>query len=113
MRRVIIESPYAGEIIRNSIYLNRALRHSIIACGEAPFASHRMYVEALNEHEPAERERGIEAGYAWWYQVDAIVFYTDYGMSSGMVKAEDRARKQGKYCEYRSIGLNPVSAWPA
>lgn len=42
MRRVIIESPYAGNVEANATYLRRCLRDSLLR-GEAPFASHAIY----------------------------------------------------------------------
>lgn len=105
MRPVIIESPYAGDIERNIIYLRRCIRDSIFRCGESPMASHRMFTDALSEE--TERALGIEAGYAWWKAAEMIVFYDDYGMSPGMKKAFDRCYRVGKAYHFRNIGLNP------
>ena len=41
MQRVIIESPYAGEIDKNTAYARRCMRDSLDR-GEAPFASHLL-----------------------------------------------------------------------
>ena len=107
MRRVIIESPYAGDIEKNLTYLRRCLRDSL-SRGEAPFASHGLYTQVgvLNDNDPEERKKGIEAGYAWWPGAATIVFYTDLGWSSGMIKARDRilATIGWDYVE-RQIGL--------
>lgn len=103
---IILESPYAGNIHRNLTYLNRCLRHCLLQ-GEAPFASHRMYTEALWDSVPAERELGITAGYVWWEFAEYIVFYTDYKWSDGMNKALDRAKYDNKTFYCRQIGPNP------
>jgi hypothetical protein len=63
VRRVIIESPWAGDTAANAEYLRRCLVDSL-GRGEAPFASHRMYTSALDDADPEQRERGILAGYA-------------------------------------------------
>ena len=108
--RVIIESPYAGDIERNTLYARRAMRDSIER-GEAPLASHLLYTQPniLDENNPAERKLGIECGFAWWNIADKIIFYTDYGTSPGMEAALERAINQNKPFIYRTIGPNPES----
>lgn len=108
MTRVIIESPYAGDIERNTLYARRAMRDSIMR-GEAPFASHLLYTQPgiLDENNPDERQLGIQLGYEHWYGARMVVFYIDYEMSPGMLKAADRAQTTGKQIEYRKIGENP------
>lgn len=102
MRRVIIESPYAGNISDNLDYLRRCLRDSIDR-GEAPLASHLLYPFVLREDLKDERQLGIELGYEWWKAASKIVFYMDYGCSPGMQKALARARLQGKTIEFRTL----------
>lgn len=106
MRRVIIESPFRGasqaERYRNISYLKRCLHDSLLR-GEAPFASHGLYPGALDEDIPDERTLGIEAGFAWWNCVEAIVFYTDYGWSNGMLAAKKRAEELGRPIEERTL----------
>ena len=72
---VIIESPYAGDIERNTAYARRAMRDSLNR-GENPIASHLIYTQPgiLDENKPEERKRGIDAGFAWWNVADLIVF---------------------------------------
>ena len=70
MRRVILESPYAGateaDIERNVVYAREALRDSLLR-GEAPIASHLFYTQkgVLLDNVPQERAIGIAAGLAW------------------------------------------------
>jgi len=111
MKRVIIESPYAGDVDRNLIYLRRCIRDALRR-GEAPFASHAIYTlpGVLDDDIPDEREHGIEAGRAWWIVADAILFYTDYGFSKGMDAARKRLLSIPEWMpaiEYREIGTNP------
>lgn len=56
MRRVIIESPYAGDVKANVAYARRCVRDSL-ARGEAPIASHLLYTQpsVLRDHVPEER----------------------------------------------------------
>lgn len=108
MHRIVIESPYAGDMARNETYARRAMRDSVER-GEAPFASHLLYTQPgiLDENNPKERALGIECGYAWSDHADKIVFYVDYGMSPGMQSALNRALLQNARIETRKIGENP------
>jgi hypothetical protein len=101
---VIIESPYAGDIERNVAYARACLRDSLLR-GEAPIASHLLYTQpgVLDDNDPDERKRGIDAGLAWRIKADKHVFYTDLGMSPGMVYAENAAKKSGALIEYRKL----------
>jgi hypothetical protein len=89
MRLVIIESPYAGDVERNVEYARRAMRDSI-SRGECPIASHLLYTQPgiLDDSIPSERERGVALGHAWMVVADAVIFYTDLGISTGMRLAE-------------------------
>ena len=84
--RVIIESPYAGDVARNKRYLAACVRDSLMR-GEAPFASHGFYTQYLDDTEPAERNLGMECGFAWAQGATKRVFYTDLGESGGMYLA--------------------------
>lgn len=108
MIRVIIESPYAGDIERNTLYARRAMRDSVEHI-EAPIASHLLYTQPgiLDESNPDEHHLGIECGYAWWTVAEKIIFYIDYGISVGMDRALNRAQRSGTPTEFRRIGQNP------
>lgn len=84
--RVVIESPYAGDIEGNTKYALKAMYHSV-KLGEAPFASHIVYPVILDEKNPKERELGIELGYNWLIGANRQVFYMDRGLSNGMKAA--------------------------
>ena len=85
MKKVIIESPYAGNIKQNIKYARACLKDSLNR-NEAPLASHLLYTQdgVLDDTVQAERMQGINAGLAWKEFADLHVFYVDYGMSNGM-----------------------------
>lgn len=85
--RVIIESPFAGDVELNVAYARRALKDSL-SRGEYPIASHLLYTQVLNDNVPVERRQGIEAGYAWRRVAEKAVFYVDHGWSGGMLAAK-------------------------
>lgn len=105
MRRVIIESPYAGDVEANVEYARRALRDSLDR-GEAPMVSHLLYTQALDDADPVERERGIAAGLAWGAAADATVVYADRGISRGMLAGILRARDERRPVEVRMLDLD-------
>lgn len=106
MRRVIVESPYAGDVARNLAYARQCM-HDCLIRGEAPYASHLLYTQegVLDDTVPEERKLGMQAGFSWREVADAVVVYTDYGISGGMQKGIDGARAEGKPIEYRRLVL--------
>ena len=101
-KRVIIESPYKGDIERNTHYARLCLQHSL-DMGEAPIASHLLYTQILDEDVQHERMLGINAGLAWKEVAEAQVFYIDYGMSEGMKYALKYATENKIPIVYRKI----------
>jgi len=102
MRRVYLESPYAGDVAANVAYA----RECVMDClrrGEAPFASHLFFTQpgVLMDADPAERALGIQAGLAWAEVADATVVYMDHGVSPGMQLGIDAAEKAGRPIERR------------
>lgn len=106
MRRVVLESPYGGNIDANVAYARRCVM-DCLRRGESPLASHLLFTQPgiLDDGIAGERQMGIEAGLAWHQVADCIVFYMDLGMSSGMLAAEIHANYSGKIIERRYIGL--------
>lgn len=104
LRRVILESPYAGDVETNTAYARAAMRDSLTR-GEAPLASHLFYTQprVLDDGVPDERALGIEAGLAWGAQAEATVVYTDLGVTPGMELGIARATAEGRSVEYRSL----------
>lgn len=107
MRRVIIESPYAGEVERNIAYARLALL-DCMRKGEAPIASHLLITQVYNDLIPEERTQGISAGLAWYHASDVTgVIYTDLGYSGGMKKAREYLETHGIPFEERSAMSMP------
>lgn len=121
MRLVVIESPYAGDFAGDVAKVERHLRylracmHDCLKRGEAPFASHGLYTQpgVLDDNDPADRELGIQAGFAWRAMADATVVYTDCGTSRGMeygIRAAKELRTRNEdgtsahVIEYRTLG---------
>ncbi len=92
LRRVIIESPYAGDISVNRRFARACIRDSI-SREEAPLASHLLYPQCFPNQSPETRRTGIDAGQAWIIAADALVVYINLGITSGMQISIDRARK--------------------
>ena len=100
MKRVIIESPYAAAnghtVAEHKEYARRCMADSL-ARGEAPFASHLLYTQPgiLDDTDPEERIRGMEAGFTWGAFANLIAIYADFGISGGMREGERWARDAG------------------
>ena len=106
MKRVILESPYAGDIDLNIEYARKCVRDSL-SRGEAPIASHLLYTQPgiLRDEVAEERQWGIDAGLTWRSVADATVVYTDRGISRGMEYGIAAARRSGLPVEFRSIEI--------
>lgn len=102
-RLVVIESPYAGDVDRNTRYLRACMRDSL-ARGEAPFASHMLYTGVLDDQAQDERDLGIACGLAWGRWASASIVYEDFGISGGMKIGIERATSEGRVVEYRRLG---------
>jgi len=104
MKLVILESPYAGNIIKNIQYARRCVRDSLLR-GEAPIASHLLYTQdgILRDDIPEERQLGIDAGLAWKSVAQASVVYADLGITKGMQYGIDQAKKHGLEVEIRYL----------
>lgn len=104
MRPVVLESPYAGQINRNTAYARACVAHAI-SQGDAPFASHLLYTQpgVLADLKPDERNLGIECGFAWGDRAEAAVVYIDLGISSGMKLDIERYKARGLPVEERSL----------
>jgi len=85
VKRVLILSPFKGDIAANVEYAWRCVIDSMQR-GEAPWASHLFYTQIMNDSNPAQRSLGFQCEEAWLRAADLVAVYTDRGMSSGMIK---------------------------
>jgi hypothetical protein len=102
MITVLLESPLAGWVERNMAYA----RNCMLDClrrGEAPFASHLLYTQVLDDCEPSDREIGILAGLALGARLEKSVVYTDLGVSRGMRRGIEDAHCKGRPVEFRTL----------
>lgn len=111
IRKVIVESPYRATqgyaIEQHLLYLQHCLQDSI-SRGESPYSSHKFLTEFLDDDTPRERAFGIEAGWAWGRDADAIAVYTDFGISPGMAASVDYYKGIGKPIERRTLDRRVV-----
>lgn len=105
-KRVIIETPYAGCKETNTLYAQYCMLDSLLNYNEAPFLSHLLYTQVLDDNIPEERKLGIEAGFVWGEIADYVVVYTDLGLSSGMQQGINQATKNCKILEIRELPPN-------
>jgi len=106
---VYIESPFAETeemTVEDHIeYAKLCLLHSL-ELGEFPFVSHLLFPMVLDDLVRQERRIGMHAGEAWATQADLRAFYTDHGISKGMLWGEANAMKLGQETVMRSIHNN-------
>ncbi|QKO02989.1 nucleoside deoxyribosyltransferase [Gordonia phage TZGordon] len=108
MKLVVIESPFAGDQERNVRYGRAAMLDSLRR-GEAPYASHLIYPQVLDDTNRAERIQGMAAGFAWGVMADLVAVYCDLGVSDGMQQGVDEARRRGTPVEHRF--LDGITTW--
>jgi hypothetical protein len=111
MRRVVVESPFAGEVETNLAYAKACLRDCLLR-DESPVASHILFASTgtLEDSDPIERAVGINAGHAWMHGAHAVVVYTDRGISSGMEAGIKVAEFFKIPVEYRSLQAPQVDS---
>jgi|ERR1019366_3994791 hypothetical protein len=102
MRLVVIESPYAGDREKNVRYAKACMLDSLKR-GEAPYASHLLYTQVLEDSVLEERLQGMYAGFAWGVKADLVAVYTDLGTSEGMKAGIERAINFGQIVVYRQL----------
>ena len=107
MKRVQLESPFGNEneavVAANVEYARRCARDCLTNHDEAPFASHLLYTQMLDDRDPRERKLGIDAGFAWMETVLYVVVYVDRGISNGMRLGISNARNLGIPVFFREL----------
>lgn len=107
MKRVILESPYSGNVEKNVAYAKLCIKDMLMN-NEAPIASHLLFTQPgiLDDLEPEERKLGIKAGHIWMAVADYVVFYVDLGYSNGMLEGLKSAELFGISVFYRKLPNN-------
>ena len=106
LRKVVLESPFQASQGYTREQHETYMLHCTADCyarGESPFASHHVGAKVLNDDNPRERAIGIESGWPWGETADAIVVYTDFGISEGMALSIAHYEKLGKPIERRTL----------
>jgi hypothetical protein len=102
MKLVYLESRYAGDIATNVRYA-RLCMLDCLRRGEAPFASHLLYTQCLNDADVNERTLGMKAGFCFAEKCELTVVYEDLGISRGMQAGIDHALEFGRKVEFRKL----------
>ena len=96
-RLVVIESPYAGDVVRNVAFCRNVCRYAVTQ-GCAPYASHLLFTQFLDDDLTDERAAGIFGGLAWSRHAEEAWFCLREGdeFSRGMQLAWDRHGDEGR-----------------
>ncbi len=107
---VYLETPYAGDIQLNVRYARECMKDCLDR-GEFPFASHLLYTQPhiLRDEIPEQRKLGISAGFAWAKKASTSVFYTDLGITKGMLAGIDAAVKANRKIVARTLTADALS----
>ena len=103
---VIVESPYRATPYFTQEQHKLYLLHCLADCyrrGEAPFASHHLAPEVLNDDDEYERAVGIRTGTAWGKYADLVCVYSDLGVGPGMKDAIAYYKSINKPLEWRRL----------
>lgn len=87
-------SPYRGEVQRNKEYA-RELTRKAIDNGFVPVTVHLYITEAVDDNNPEERAKGMEAGATILDSCKYILVGGRYGISEGMASEIKRAMDNG------------------
>lgn len=87
-------SPYRGDIERNTEYA-RKLTRIVLDCGYVPITPHLYLTQILNEEDPEQRKKGLEAGAELLKNCKYIFIGSRYGLSKGMLKEIEIAIEEG------------------
>lgn len=93
-RKVVIESPLSGDFRNNFRFLLWCCRAVWLEEGKHAIASHMLNPWFMDDTDPEERKAGIANPWVWDPDVTHM-FFTDLGMSRGMVEACNRC---GELC---------------
>mgnify|MGYP006303505937 CR=1 FL=1 len=83
--RLIVESPYAGDVEMNEAFAENVCRFAVKA-GYNPYASHLLFTRFLDDEVAEERRAGIGCGFGWREIADEVWYCTrpDEAFTPGM-----------------------------
>jgi len=102
MLKVLIESPYAWDIETNVHYAKKDMI-DCLSRWEAPYASHLLYTQVLNDMLQEERDLWIKAWLEWGNSADKTVVYNDLWISKWMEIWIQHAQDNNRPVEFRTI----------
>jgi hypothetical protein len=100
-KRIIMESPFAGDVSKNVIYA-KALMHNLSHKGYAPSASHLLYTQMLDDTKEFDRNLGINKGLDYAHNKDSIIGI-DRGVSGGMIYGIKRAMNEERSFNFTTL----------
>lgn len=113
---VVVESPYSGDVERNIAYAQRAMADARNR-GEIAIVSHLMWTQHheapryfVSDYDPkytlvnCGRERSLRQTEQLRKMASKVVFYIDYGFSSGMDAALQHCKEAHIAHEFRQLG---------
>jgi len=115
MKLVVVESPYQsedGNPIENIEYARAAMNYCLHN-EAAPFASHLLYTQpgVLDDQVPEERKKGMEAGFLWANHASERWFFTDLGITPGMLKGLELANLLHQTVRKIKLGSDWRETW--
>lgn len=103
-KRIILESPFAGDVENNVLYV-KDLIHKLAHEGYAPSASHILYTQCLDDTIEKDRNLGINKGLDYAHNKDSIIGI-DRGISGGMKYGIKRAENEGRSYRFETLSDN-------
>lgn len=106
MKCVVIESPFSpsnGRTTDQNIAYGRAALLDSLSRGEAPYASHLLYTQVLDDTDIDERRTGMQAGFVWGSRADLVAVYIDHTITRGMLAGMKRALSRRCPMVFRSL----------
>lgn len=103
-QRVILESPFAGDVASNVKYA-KALIHDLAYQGVAASASHLLYTQMLDDTKDFDRNLGINKGLDYAHNKDSIIGI-DRGISTGMKYGIQRAINENRNYTFKTLSKN-------
>ena len=112
MRRLVVESPLAGDTVRNFRFLLWCLRALWVQDKTYGIASHLINPFFMDDSVPEEREAGINN--VWVWSGEAVhVRFMDLGESTGMRLAKQHCDDLSIPCRDVTLAIYAPECWAA